>query len=166
MSTAFTLRTEVWHPLSVHLPIGLLTGAALIGLVTLFLKPVKKQLWANTCSIVLFIGTLGAWVSILTGDLADGIVGRTLCDPTVLKNHEIAAFNVAYLFSGASALHLLLLLRPAIKPKLKNGLFNVSVLLMAIGFGFLVYAGHLGASLVYEQGAGVNKPSADCAGFK
>lgn len=29
----------------------------------------------------------------------------------------------------------------------------------------MTYVGHLGASLVYEQGAGVSMPSEDCEGF-
>lgn len=165
MNSLFSLRTEVWHPLTVHFPIGLLVIATLIGTATLFLNPERKKSWVKTCTIILLIGTLGAWVSVYTGDLADGIVARKLCDPTQLKEHEIAAFNVAYLFSGASLIHLLLL-RPAIKANLKRILFNISILLMVVGMGYLVYTGHLGASLVYEQGAGVNKPTADCAGYQ
>jgi uncharacterized membrane protein len=48
----------------------------------------------------------------------------------------------------------------------------LSKVINPIGFGLLVaalfgvlYTGHLGASLVYQQGAGTYKPSVDCSEF-
>lgn len=34
-----------------------------------------------------------------------------------------------------------------------------------IGSGILIYTGHLGATLVYQQAAGVHIPSEDCSEF-
>ena len=164
MNKDFALRTEVLHPLSVHFPIALLVTATVIGMVTLFLRLEKKQFMQNLCIILMLLGTIGSWVSIYTGSLADGIVARNLCDPTVLKDHEIAAYTLAYLYSSATVIYVMILFT-SLKSWLRNGLQYLTTFLMVIGLGYLVYTSHLGASLVYEQGAGVNKPSADCNGF-
>lgn len=165
MDNTFPFRTEVWHPLSVHFPITLLICATLIGLGTLFLSRRTKDMGLKITAATLISGTITAWISIYTGNLADGIVARKICDPTVLKDHELASYNLAYLFTAASIIHLLIRSQ-MVKNKVRNLLHYFSVVLMVIGMGFLIYTGHLGASLVYEQGAGVNKPSADCAGFE
>jgi len=154
------LRTEVWHPLSVHFPIALLLIATLFKCFAVFSK---AKTWKNAGSFLLYLGTIGAWISIYTGDMADGIVSRELCDPTVLKDHENAAWTVVWLFSIASVIDLLRITRII---KLKSNLIKVvAVLLMLVGSGFLVYTGHLGAKLVYQQGAGVYQPSEDCSEF-
>lgn len=165
MTDAFYLRPEVWHPLSVHFPIALLITATVIGIVTLFLSAERKDIWQKVCVIILVAGSIGAWISIYTGSLADGKVARKLCDPTVLKEHEIAAYTLAYLFSAATLIQLFMLFSN-LKYKIRNRLYLLSIILMIVGSGYLIYTGHLGASLVYEQGAAVNKPAADCSGFK
>lgn len=154
------LRTEVWHPLSVHFPIALLLIATLFKFASLF---VKTKTWENAGSFLLYLGTVGAWISIFTGDMADGIVSRELCDPTVLKDHENAAWTLVWLFSVASLIDIIRITKIiSLKPKLIK---VVAVLLMLVGSGFLMYTGHLGAKLVYQQGAGVYQPSEDCSEF-
>lgn len=156
-------RTEMWHPLTLHFPISLLLLATITKLVALFLREIQAHFWSRAGAYLLYAGCLTAWLSIYTGDMADGIVSRKLCDPTVLKDHEIAAYNLAYLFSAATALDLSLrfnLIR--LKPKLLQALV---VLLMLAGSGFLVYTSHLGATVVYNQAGGVKVPTSDCAGF-
>ncbi|MFT5903444.1 MAG: putative membrane protein, partial [Flammeovirgaceae bacterium] len=111
-------------------------------------------------SILLFIGVVGAWISVYTGNLADGIVSRNLCDPTVLKDHEHSSLIMAWLFTIAVLLE-------AAYSFLRRGWFNhLVVALMIAGSGFLVYTGHLGATLVYQQAAGVYVPSDDCEEFE
>ena len=163
MSDPTFWRTEIWHPLSVHFPIALLLLATIAKLLALFLRKGQADFWHRGGAYLLYAGTLLAWLSIYTGDMADGIVSRKLCDPTVLKDHEIAAFNLAYAFSAATALELGLRLNLV---RFKTGLLQVVVvLLMVVGSGFLAYAGHLGARVVYQQAGGVNVPASDCAGF-
>jgi uncharacterized membrane protein len=163
MSDPSFWRTEIWHPLTVHFPISLLLLASIVKLVVLFLRTEQALFWSRAGAYMLYAGSLAAWLSIYTGDMADGIVSRKLCDPTVLKDHEIAAYNLAYLFSAATALDLSLRLNLI---KLKTGLLQVVVvLLMLVGTGYLIYTGHLGASVVYQQAGGVNIPAGDCAGF-
>lgn len=156
-------RTEIWHPLSVHFPIALLLFATVAKLVAIFLGPSSSEFWKKMGSVLLYFGCLGAWIAIYTGGLADGIVSRKICDPTVLKDHEIAAYNLAYIFSAATVIDLAVVFN-LVRVKLKL-LSVLVVVLMVAGSGFLMYAGHLGARVVYEQAGGVNIPASDCAGF-
>lgn len=153
-------RTEVWHPLSIHFPIALLLTGLLFKVLALITKGLT---WNRAGSALLLLGTLGAWIAICTGNLADGIVSRQICDPTVLKDHENAAFTVSWLFTAASLLDVTTLVGSL---KINKKVLKLAVLtLMLIGSGFLIYAGHLGATLVYQQGAGVYNPSGDCNEF-
>jgi uncharacterized membrane protein len=164
MSEPTFWRTEIWHPLSVHFPIAILLLATIVKSVALFVHGDQKPFWQKAGSYLLYLGVVTAWAAIYTGDMADGIVSRKLCDPTVLKDHEIAAYNVAYLFSAATALNFLL--RFNVIKLWPKALQALVVVLMLIGSGYLAYAGHLGAQVVYEQAGGVNVPTSDCAGFE
>lgn len=87
-------RTEVFHPLSVHFPIALLFIALLFKSMALFSR---KESFSLGGSILLVLGVMGSWIAIYTGDLADGVVARTLCDPTILKDHENYAYTTAWI---------------------------------------------------------------------
>ncbi|PTX43414.1 putative membrane protein [Christiangramia gaetbulicola] len=152
-------RTEVFHPLSVHFPIVLLLMATLFKLIGLWSS---KITWDHGGRFLLILGVLGVWVSIYTGNLADGIVSRQLCDPTVLKEHENFAYTTAWIFTAALAIDILMRFIDLIKTKIVS---IVLVILMIAGSGSLAYVGHLGAELVYQQAAGVNIPSEDCSEF-
>ena len=152
-------RTEVFHPLSVHFPIVLLLMATLFKLIGLWSS---KQTWDHGGRLLLILGVIGIWISIYTGDLADGIVARQLCDPTILKDHENLAYATAWIFTSALVLELLMLYIELIKT---NKVSIIFLLLLLIGTGFLMYVGHLGAELVYQQAAGVNIPSGNCSEF-
>lgn len=164
MSDPSFWRTEIWHPLSVHFPIALLILATITQSVALVLRTGSQNFWHKAASCLLYLGALSAWLSIYTGHLAEGIVARKICDPTVLKDHEIAAFNLAYLFSAAAALTLANQFK-LFKPW-QAILRLVVFLLMAAGTVFLVQAGHSGASVVYQQAGGVQVPKGDCSDFE
>lgn len=156
-------RTEIWHPLTVHFPVSLLLLATIVKLVALLLRAESAIFWNRAGSYLLYLGCVTAWISIYTGDMADGIVARKLCDPTVLKNHELTAYNMAYLFTGAAAMDLLVRTNLL---KVNTRMFrSLIVMLMIAGAAFLIYTGHLGASVVYQQAGGVHVPPSDCAGF-
>lgn len=157
-------RTEIWHPLSVHFPIAILLLATLAKVIALFVRDEQHHFWQKAGSYLLYLGFFAAWVGVYTGDMADGVVSRKICDPTMLKDHEIAAFNLAYLFSAAAFLNLILAF--GVLKKWAKAVRIVVVVLMLVGSGFLAYAGHLGAQIVYNQAGGVNVPSSDCAGFE
>lgn len=167
-------RTELWHPLVVHFPIALLLvgtlfriGAVLPGVGRLsFLRPAGQTL--------LVLGTAGVWAAVYTGSLADSIVVRSLCDPTVLETHENLSYTTAYLFSGYIAADLVHygLKRWLFSEAFRGAaLFRRVLLLAALGLALggsatLVYVSHLGSSLVYQQAAAVNQPAEDCAAFE
>lgn len=154
-------RTEVLHPLSVHFPIALLIVALLFKVIAL---QYRREVWERGGTVLLILGVVTIWIAILTGDLADGIVSRKLCDPTVLKAHENMSWNAAWLFTGGLVVDLVRQLK---YPVFRNLLFKfLMILLLATGTGTLIYTGHLGATLVYQQAAGVNVPSGDCAEFE
>lgn len=157
-------RTEVWHPLSVHFPIVLLIVATLAYIVSLFLKQEKRSLWYNMAKILLIGGVAAAWLGIYTGNMADGIVSRKICDPTILKDHENSAYTSSIIFSIALALQLVMDFK--LWQKLQKFMKITVVGLLLVGSGYLTYAGHLGATVVYQQGGGVYHPSADCREFE
>ncbi|TRO66762.1 DUF2231 domain-containing protein [Christiangramia sabulilitoris] len=152
-------RTEVFHPLSVHFPIVLLLLASLFKLISLWSS---KMTWDHGGRVLLFLGVIGVWISIYTGDLADGIVSRKLCDPTVLKEHENLAYTTAWIFSIALLIEIIISKIDLFKTRVISVLL---VILMLSGSVIMAYVGHLGAELVYQQAAGVNIPSSDCAEF-
>lgn len=156
-------RTELWHPVSVHFPIALLLFATLAKLLALIVKSPQKVFWQQVGSCLLLVGTASAWLAVYTGDLADGIVSRTICDPTQLKDHERAAYAVAWLFTAGVALQGFLFFH--LLPSLQKILQLLTFLVMLIGCGYLIYASHLGAQVVYEQAGGVKIPASGCAGF-
>ena len=154
-------RTEVFHPLSVHFPIALLIMAFLFKVVAI---RYSREVWERGGTILLIAGVITIWIAIFTGDLADGVVSRKICDPTVLKDHENMAWTTAWVFSAG---FLFDLLRQLKYPVLKNRITKfIVILLLAIGTGTLGYTGHLGAQLVYQQAAGVYVPSGDCTEFE
>ncbi|WP_423818676.1 DUF2231 domain-containing protein [Salinimicrobium sp. TIG7-5_MAKvit] len=154
-------RTEVFHPLSVHFPIALLVVAFLFKVIAL---RYSSDLWERGGTVLLIAGVITVWIAIFTGDLADGIVSRKICDPTVLKDHENMAWTTAWLFTAGLGVDLLRQLK---YPIFNNILFRIIlILLLATGTGTLTYTGHLGATLVYQQATGVYVPSGNCAEFE
>ncbi|NLD50201.1 MAG: hypothetical protein GX660_23945 [Clostridiaceae bacterium] len=153
-------RTEIWHPLSVHFPVAILFLGSLFILIGTI---IKKNFWSNMSKILLVIGTVGIWVTIYTGNLADSVVARQICDPTVLETHEANAYIAGWIFSIVSVIIILEYL--GILIKIKNLLKIGLVVLSITGSGILIYTGHLGATLVYQQAAGVHIPSEDCSEF-
>lgn len=154
-------RTEIWHPFTVHFPLAILIIATVFYVIGFF---AGKKFWENAGIILIIIGTVGAWIAIYTGNLADGVVSRQICDPTVLETHESNAYTVAWLFTAATVL--MLVEYAGLLKKAGKILKIAAVVLMITGSGFLAYTGHLGATLVYQQAAGVYTPSEDCSEFE
>lgn len=154
-------RTEIFHPLSVHFPIALLLMALLFKAVFFNRRNIA---WAKSGTLLLILGVLGAWIAVFTGSLADGIVSRKICDPTVLKDHENMAYFTAWCFSVALATDLLSYPRSLITFRRPLKIFTLAVLIT--GSVALILVGHSGASVVYQQGGGVYMPSEDCSEFE
>lgn len=157
-------RAVVFHPLSVHFPIALLLFSTFAYAVAVFLKEENRNRWLFMAQILLIAGVIGGWISIYTGNVADGEVSRTICDPPALKDHEITAYTATIIFSCSLGI---LILKKIFFASAITNLFTYFVLLLLLtGSGFLMYAGHLGATLVYQQAAGVYHPSENCQEFE
>jgi uncharacterized membrane protein len=161
-------REELVHPLFVHFPIALLViGSFLLLFARTNLLTKAKYNLLFSSRLLIVIGSLFSWITVYTGTLADSVVGREVCDPTVLEDHERYGYYVAILFSTVSLLEIGF---NFIKSKLKANLFRflktLSLLLAIGGTVFLGYEAHLGGKLVYQQAAGVHQPSADCKEFE
>lgn len=154
-------RTETYHPVTVHWPIVLLSIGSFFYIFGYF----RKNYFLDSGRVLIILGTAGAWLAIYTGNLADGVVGRQICDPTVLKSHENYAYYTAYVFSVIIIVEFLLQWL-GVKHWLKQILHWILMATMLTGLVLLTYVGHLGGSLVFDQAAGVTVPSEDCKGFE
>ncbi|MDT7828026.1 hypothetical protein RQM65_05030 [Pricia sp. S334] len=157
-------RTEVWHALSIHLPIVLLSLASIAYCSGLFVtKNGWPQFIARFTFLALVLGVLSAWVSIYLGEEAYNVVVRTLCDPNVLQEHQWWAYFSVYVYSAATLLFMLFQYDVIARSRPLS--IFLAVLLLT-GFGGLVYSGHMGASVVYQQAGGTYVPSENCVEFE
>lgn len=153
------LRDELFHPAVAHFPIAFL---ALSGALALFWLVTKRGL--STLLLIALLGVVGGWLGILTGGWAEDVVNRVICDPTVTQEHEKWAEWGVWVSSGVLPLLAFAWFRR------KRGVTVAYRALVAVSLvfvsGSILYAGHLGASLVYQQGAAVYKPSPQCTEFE
>lgn len=159
-------RTELWHPMVVHFPIVLLLGAAVLRLLSHLLRGDEGSFLKKVSRYSLWLGVLTAWIAIYTGSLADSIVVRDLCDPTVLEDHENAAYTIGALFTVAAFADLFAESLLNHKIFIQKIFEWTIILLLVIGAGYVGYTAHLGATLVYQQGAAVYVPSEGCKEFE
>jgi len=106
---------------------------------------------------------VASWASVFTGLLADDVVSPMLCDPQVRLNHEDYSYYVAYLFTAFSISHLL---SQILSHKYTTYFIAFNVLIVTGGTAALIYTSHLGATLTYQQAAGVYNPGPECKGFE
>ncbi len=155
-------RTELWHPMFVHFPLAILSLAAVLSVVYLFVRNRNFAPYLRfSLSLLLWCGVVLFWVTFYTGQLAYSIVVRTICDPTVLKDHLFWAYVSGISFSIAAVLDGLF----KFSSKFKNWFNYGSILLMVVGTFCIGYVGHLGGKVVYQQGGGVYQPSENCGEF-
>lgn len=160
-------RAELWHPLVVHFPIALLlvgTGLRLLGMG--HQRYASLHVAQSAGRLLLVLGTVGTWVAVYTGTIADAAVARTLCDPTVVEQHEQWAYAVAWLFTAGVVIDGLTAYALSLPSLGRRSLQALLIVVLLAGSGALGYVGHLGATLVYQQGAAVYDPGPDCAAFE
>lgn len=172
-------RVELLHPLFVHLPLGVLLTATFFRLIgILFLRAGNEKAWPGfthaSSQLFTIVGTLGAWAAYVTGNFAEEEVNSALCDPTLTHQHGDLAFYVTLLFSAVALVDLFSYLTyrskfsvDGIASILRSRWTRVAVCLVAlVGAGLLAWVGHMGASLTYQQGAAVYKPTPECTEFE
>lgn len=156
-------RTELFHPLIVHLPVATLLLSSAAGLYRYIAKGSDSQFWDKFIFILLVVGVITGWIGIYTGQLAYNIEVRKICDPKVLQQHQFWSYVSVVIYSVILAFTLLKKYIPVFKKRI----ISILVIILLIAGAFTMgYAGHLGASVVYEQGAGVNKPAPDCSDYQ
>ena len=154
-----------------HLPLALLCVATFSEL--LHFLPVRQAKFFGQVSLFLLIlGVPAAWLSVYLGGIAEEVVNKVICDPTATHEHEDMAMLSSYVFSAALLLKFALLLSGdrlrelvTIVP-LRIALVTGPLLMMLLGSFYLAYTGHLGANLVFNQGAGVYRTSQECREFE
>lgn len=156
-------REEVWHPLSVHMPIATLLLSSVAAMISLAVKNKACHLFLKQLVFTLLvIGVLSGWVAIYTGELAYTIEVRKICDPKVLQEHQWWSYATLITYSVALCLKTI---PKFIAFNFSNLIGPINQVLLIVAFFGLLYTGHLGASLVYQQGAGTYTPTADCMEF-
>ncbi|MHA3789505.1 DUF2231 domain-containing protein [Flavobacterium hauense] len=155
-------QTELWHPVIVHLPIVTLLLASTAGLFQYIIKNSASKLFTSQMvKVMLVLGVVSGWIGIYSGQLAYNIEIRKICDPKALQEHQWWSYISLIIFSAA----LLIVLFRTYYKSAPAYLKVVTAILMIAGGGALLYAGHLGAAVVYQQGAGVHKPKEDCSDY-
>ena len=153
-------RIELLHPAVVHFPVALTlvgTGFWLLGVAAA--RWPRLSPFRLSSLVLLCLAAVSAWAAVQTGLWADDVVGRELFDPRPLKDHENNAFIVAWMLTAAALADLLRRWRPVPQWGRKLAPWLVAGLLVA-ACGVVAYVAHLGAGLVYQQGAGVILPGA------
>ena len=164
-------REELFHPLLAHFAVALLPVALIFRLTYMgarkrsgfaFLLPASR--------LLIVLGTIAAWAAVFTGGIAEDVVNKVICDPTVTHDHEELADWTAY---GATLVALieLALWRWNVFfelkwPRLFNGLRALSICVLLATTACLVRTAHLGSTLVYQQGAAVYHPTEECKEFE
>jgi uncharacterized membrane protein len=153
-------RVELFHPSLVHFPIAFLLLATLLECLAPFFRQERKKFLRASCFMLLVLGTIGAWAAVFSGEQAESIVNRVICDPTVTEDHRLWGYVLSWLFSAITIL-------AALRHRNITQQFISAIIIAAclIGSGLIWYVGHLGGKLVYQQGAAVYHPSPLCTEF-
>lgn len=151
-------RIELLHPAVAHFPIALiLLGTAFWLLGGAAFRWPGLDAFALAGTVTLVIAAVTAWAATESGFWADEVVGRELYDPRPLKDHENLAILFSWIASGGAAGALLWRYAPL--PRMARRLVWWATAAALIASCVLIaFVAHLGAGLVYQQGAGVVMP--------
>ncbi|EQC48438.1 hypothetical protein M899_1861 [Bacteriovorax sp. BSW11_IV] len=147
------MRAELLHPLTVHLPLGLiiLIPFALLGICFATKKSKEKTNEALKFSThaLYIIGLFTFAMSTFLGDMAFDEVKKNLCQIGHVYSHEEYAYTTLVIFLVSHLSYIIF----EVKHNLLL-LYSATVISFA-GTYYLIQTGHSGAMLVYEQGAAV-----------
>ncbi len=170
------MRVELLHPMSVHFPIALLIVGTFFRLIAVSFPKRwggPSDFLAKSSYLLTFVGVISAWIAWYLGTLAEEEVNSNLCDPTITHLHGDYALYVTLIFTGISIIDCAGFIFPetsVVLVRLRCFLDSRAVrfsnaLLSVAASALLAYVGHLGASLTYNQAAGVYVPSPQCTEF-
>lgn len=121
-------------------------------------------------SWLLFISCIGVALAMKSGELAENVVNKVICDPTITKKHEEFAEIVTVLVMLSGALEIARIILFKLKSQFiffhEKKLNLVISILMLLASLTLFQVGHLGASLTYQQASAVYVPTKECKEFE
>jgi uncharacterized membrane protein len=148
---------EGMHPLVVHFPIALLLFAAVF--VALAAIVPRRGWWFSVSALILLIGgTVGASVSVSTGEAARDVVEDgedAMWD--VLQEHEDLTKQATQAFTVLTIVYAFVVILPLVASPLRSLRFalpaNLLFLVLLMGANLLLAnAAHLGGRLVHQYG--------------
>jgi uncharacterized membrane protein len=156
------IREELLHPLFTHFPIVILFAAPVLRLASLLPLSNENRIFLVKASrLALYIGPLSLIITIYLGDMAFEIVKSNLCQLFDAYRHEQLAYESLYAFMAAVVFDVVSKL-DNLNKKLVRGASLFCFLMMIIGNYLMFSSAHLGANLVYEQGAAVKAATPKC----
>lgn len=136
------------HPVTVHLPIGLLLAATAFDLIGAVTQP---ALWADRATVVLIAGLLASVLTVTTGFLDYMAVSKRAEVERAATRHLVVAAAALSVYGVSLWLRL-------------EGQAPIAVLVASVaGAAVLMAAGWLGGQLVYHHGEGVDRGAGDAA---
>jgi uncharacterized membrane protein len=129
------------HPKIVHFPIAFLMIYPIMEFLALV---TKKEFYSKVARLFLFIGTLGAFFAVFTGNQAFSIIKDwSKTSSAIFESHQTYANITMWFFSGVLVLKIYLTIKKKLNPKTIIILFLLSL----IG-SYLVYqTGNFGGKL-------------------
>lgn len=154
------------HPLFVHFPIALLSLYSVLELLSFGRWGRSPQLlWTKT--LLSIVGTISAFITLQTGEMAEHLMGRDTSLRNVVEMHSTFANIATYVYALIAACYLIRMLQNTIPTWTWNAsvlgwlvalqrfvLHPVTAKLLAVvGLVGIVVASALGGSLVYGPDA-------------
>lgn len=144
------------HPALVMFPVALLLLAPVLVFASLFAKE-QWRAWTGAALLTMVIGSLAAWMAAGSGHAAGQLVDKSRELEAVILRHEALGMLVRNVFTGLTALFLVLLLLPRwvrrpIPAVVRISVFAVYLAGYVLATGLLARAADAGGRLVHERG--------------
>ena len=156
------MRLELIHPMLVHFPIALLSTGVILRFIAIWTAKREKFSFILPASwLILTLGVIAAWLTVLAGGIAADIVAPSLENTDLLNHHATLAYRTAIGFTIGLFVDLFRAFLWSYWQKknwfVRKGLAIVFSLLYLFSLTNLIITGDYGATLVYEEGAAIEK---------